>query len=207
MSFFFTEKILLFIEVINRQGGFDMSEKLINLDIYPIRENLECLLTDRTTGKNILLATDSYQKHSHEQALDIQLLQEIDIKPRILKSLEDQKSRSKKKAEVYTPAWVICEMLNMIDREWFGYDAFNTMSDKAWTVRGDRITSPAGKSWKDYITSTRLEITCGEAPFIVSRYDAASGERIEIKDRIGMLDRKLRIVNENALCLEDWLYW
>ena len=98
-------------------------------------------------------------------------------------------------------------MLNVIDREWFGYDAFNTMSDKTWTARGDRITSPEGKSWKDYITSTRLEITCGEAPFIVSRYDAASGKRIEIKDRIGMLDRKLRIVNENTLCLEDWLYW
>ena len=46
--------------------------------------------------------------------------------------------------------------------------------------------------------SKRLEITCGEAPYIASRYDTVSGEPIEIKRRIGILDRKLRVVTENA---------
>ena len=55
--------------------------------------------------------------------------------------------------------------------------------------------------------SPRLEITCGEAPYLVSRYDMARGEIIPIKDRIGILDRKLRIVNENTATEEEWLKW
>lgn len=55
--------------------------------------------------------------------------------------------------------------------------------------------------------SKRLEITCGEAPYIVSRYDAATGEIIPIERRIGILDRKLRVVNENTETEEDWLFW
>ena len=58
-----------------------------------------------------------------------------------------------------------------------------------------------------YIDSKRLEITCGEAPYIVSRYDAATGELIEIKKRIGILDRKLRVVNENTDNEADWFKW
>lgn len=55
--------------------------------------------------------------------------------------------------------------------------------------------------------SRRLEITCGEAPYIVSRYDASTGESIEIKNRIGILDRKLRVVGENTDNEKDWLKW
>lgn len=43
----------------------------------------------------------------------------------------------------------------------------------------------------------RLEISCGEAPYLVSRYDSVTGKTIKIKNRIGLLDRKLRIVSEN----------
>ena len=42
---------------------------------------------------------------------------------------------------------------------------------------------------------------------MVSRYDAATGEPIALKDRIGILDRKLRIVNENTTEYEDWEKW
>ena len=52
-----------------------------------------------------------------------------------------------------------------------------------------------------------LEITCGEAPFLVSRYDVESGEAIPIPERIGLLDRKLQAVNENTRTEEDWLKW
>lgn len=52
-----------------------------------------------------------------------------------------------------------------------------------------------------------LEITCGEAPFLVSRYDVETGEAIPVPERIGLLDRKLRVVNENVQTEEEWLKW
>ena len=53
-----------------------------------------------------------------------------------------------------------------------------------------------------------MEITCGEAPYLVSRYDATTGELIlPPLRRIGMLDRKLRVVNENAQNNDEWLRW
>ena len=47
-----------------------------------------------------------------------------------------------------------------------------------------------------------IEITCGEAPFIVNRYDAATGEEIAIENRVGILDRKLRAID--ALTPDEW---
>ena len=38
-----------------------------------------------------------------------------------------------------------------------------------------------------------LEIACGEAPFITNRYDAETGEFVSEPDRVGVLDRKLRL--------------
>ncbi len=52
-----------------------------------------------------------------------------------------------------------------------------------------------------------MEITCGEAPYLVSRYDASTGKMIDIHKRIGILDRKLRVVNENAADETEWLKW
>ncbi len=50
-----------------------------------------------------------------------------------------------------------------------------------------------------------LELTCGEAPFLVSRYDATSGITYTTYNRIGILDRKLHLVNEQKLSDDDWL--
>ena len=44
----------------------------------------------------------------------------------------------------------------------------------------------------------RLEMTCGEAPYLVSLYDTTSGERIPTRQRIGLLDRKLRVVKSDS---------
>ena len=52
-----------------------------------------------------------------------------------------------------------------------------------------------------------LKITCGEAPFLVTRYDTTTGEPIPIEERTGMLDRKLHTVNECAADEEEWLKW
>ena len=57
------------------------------------------------------------------------------------------------------------------------------------------------------MNSRRLEITCGEAPYLVSRYDVETGEAIPIWERVGMLDRKLRVVGENTQTEADWLEW
>ncbi|MBQ6132458.1 MAG: Eco57I restriction-modification methylase domain-containing protein [Selenomonadaceae bacterium] len=42
------------------------------------------------------------------------------------------------------------------------------------------------------IDSRYIEIACGEAPFVTSRYDAETGENIPPERRAGILDRKLR---------------
>ena len=52
---------------------------------------------------------------------------------------------------------------------------------------------------------TRLEMTCGEAPYITSRYDTTTGEFIPIEKRIGLLDRKLRVISENVEKSDEWL--
>ena len=52
-----------------------------------------------------------------------------------------------------------------------------------------------------------MEITCGEAPYLVSRYDTVTGKIIPIHARIGLLDRKLRVVNENTETEADWIKW
>jgi hypothetical protein len=50
-----------------------------------------------------------------------------------------------------------------------------------------------------------MEMTCGEAPYLVSRYDTTTGNPIPLQDRIGLLDRKLRVVSENTESTDEWL--
>ena len=53
-----------------------------------------------------------------------------------------------------------------------------------------------------------MEITCGEAPYLVSRYDTVSGEQItNVYERIGLLDRKLRVIDENVEDEAEWFEW
>ena len=52
-----------------------------------------------------------------------------------------------------------------------------------------------------------MEITCGEAPYLASRYDTTTGDDIEIKDRIGLLDRKLHLISKHVETEEEWLKW
>lgn len=131
------------------------------------------------------------------------------IRPRVLKSREEQSRRVKDKAEVFTPSWVCNEQNNLIDEAWFGRkDVFNTQDPEThiWTPTEDKICFPAGKSWMDYVCARRLEICCGEAPYLVSRYDSVTGKSISVERRIGLLDRKLRVVSENTDNIEDWMH-
>ena len=177
---------------------------------------LDLLLCDKTTKKNIIWATDTYENFGRGFYDDVEmnataLLWHPDlIRPRIQKSLEAQAQRTRKKAEVFTPAWLCNLMNNHCDEDWFERTGvFNTENeDHTWTVTEEKIEFSECKKWQRYVDSRRLEITCGEAPYLVSRYDVSTGERIvpPIR-RIGMLDRKLRIVNENTDTYEEWLKW
>lgn len=191
-------------------------EKLIDISSYPVVPVLDLLLQDKTTKKNIIWATDTYEEFGEEFTDKVQLdanalLRRTDlIRPRIQKSQEAQAERTRKKAEVFTPAWLCNRMNNHCDDDWFGRSGvFNTENaDHTWTMSEGKIEFPKRRKWQRYVDSRRLEITCGEAPYLVSRYDVSTGELIvpPIR-RIGMLDRKLRIVNENTDKYDDWLKW
>ena len=191
-------------------------DKLIDIRSYPVTEVLDTLLQDKSTKKNIIWATDTYEELGEgftdkAQIYADYLLRSSDIiLPRIQKSQEAQAQRTRKKAEVFTPAWLCNRMNNHLDEDWFGrQDVFNTENeDHSWTVTEGKIIFPEGKTWQQYVDSRRLEITCGEAPYLVSRYDVSVGELIVPPlRRIGILDRKLRIVGENTDSFEDWLKW
>lgn len=198
----------------NEKKIIDIKENdLLKLD----KELLELLLKDRTTGKNIIWATDNYSKHGSQYDFKKPLLVELItstngsiIKPRTQKSKTEQQQRVRQKAEVFTPAWVCNVQNNLIDNAWFGREnVFNTEKEKGWTTNYEKIDFPEkdGRRWKDYVNATRLEITCGEAPYITSRYDAVTGDFIEVCERVGFLDRKLRIAGENTQTKEEWLEW
>lgn len=181
------------------------------------------LLKDNTLSKhheqvNIFWATDNYADRGPGYAYTDQITVEAItgsngnvIVPRSVKSREQQQQRSREMAEVFTPSWICNKQNNLVDTAWFGRNnVFNTEVDGPdgthhWIPSEGKIAFPEGKTWNDYIADTRMEITCGEAPYLVSRYDTVSGAEISIDQRIGMLDRKLRVVSENTSTPADWL--
>lgn len=183
-------------------------------------ELLATLLKDHTMSRkkgmdwNIFWATSDYEHLGEGFGYADQIMPENItgkygkvVQPRTCKDRRTQVSRSRDKAEVFTPSWICNAQNNLIDNAWFGREGvFNTENDDhTWTVNTARITFPEGKTWKDYVRDTRLEITCGEAPYLASRYDTVTGEFIPIERRIGLLDRKLRVVSENCDSTTDWL--
>ena len=142
-------------------------------------EVLDTLLRDHTTGRNIVWATHDYESLGSMYDYHSEILPDLItgergmvIRPRVLKSKEEQTDRVKDMAEVFTPSRVVKMMVDYVDID------INTLC---------------------------MELTCGEAPFLVSRYDATTGQPIAISERVGVLDRKLRLVNERQLNDKDWL--
>ena len=190
-------------------------DKLIDMNVYPVSKNLKALLKDKTTKKNIIFATPAYSSEGNPIKETEQMTEKIlkgfaqcEIQPRVLKNREQQQERTRAKAEVFTPSWICNKMNNQCDEEWFGRkNVFNIEQNQGWQINTEKVKFDTKDGWKKYVDSKRLEITCGEAPYIVSRYDAATGEIIEIKRRIGILDRKLRVVNENTDNETEWFKW
>lgn len=180
--------------------GFKMNQEIFskNIDIredYLLKKDnlLELLLQDRTTHKNILWATDSYDSNGHLFTQTANITTDLItgalgslIQPRALKSKTEQLYRTRDKAEVFTPLSIVKQMNEACDTK--------------------RVTK---NNWQEYVALLKLEITCGEAPYIVSRYDPVSDsqELVPLPNRVGFLDSKLSVVSKYCDTLEDWLKW
>ena len=158
---------------------------------------LDILLIDRTTKKNIIWATDSYEKYGKQFSFRMRIEPALVtgkfgllIQPRASKSMEEQKKRTKDKAEVFTPLKIVDLMNKAVDT----LDHSNLLNKK---------------NWQEYIRDLKLEITCGEAPFIVSRYNPTASTRkvIKLDSRVGFLDRKLKIMSKYCDKKDEWLFW
>ncbi len=132
------------------------------------------LLLDRTTGGNIIWAT------AERSTQPIQLADVESIVPRHEKNRADQKSRTRARAEIFTPPEV-CRIQNNL------------------------IVAPYGNRWQEFIDAKFLEITCGEAPYITSRYNAVTGAPIPFAERVGLLDEKLRTIERETSAVADRL--
>jgi hypothetical protein len=158
---------------------------------------LNVLLIDQTTKENIIWATDSYLSRGNEFAPKKHIRSELVtgiygklIQPRAVKEIEEQRQRTRDKGEVFTPLRIVREMNTVIDRS-----------------AGENLL--LDHTWKDYVSELRLEIACGEAPFIVSRYNptAHTGHIIKLENRVGFLDHKLRVVSHHCNKPKEWLEW
>ena len=201
-------------------------EQLIDFHAPEVQAVLDTLLKDRSTGKNIIWATDPpeelqtvmYEPVTDRSQITTQQLglthYEV-VLPRMMKQTDTQQQRTRKKGEVFSPAWVCNKMNNALDADWFpGLGAeesagqFTVELPQGWQTVETPVQFPAcggrAPAWVQYVQSRRLEVTCGEAPFLASRYDAATGEMIPVARRIGILDRKLRVVSENAATEDEW---
>lgn len=158
-----------------------------------IPEILDILLIDRTTStirknRNIIWANDNYIKYGvKEYGAKSQILPKLItgkmgfiIMPRSLKNRELQKSRTKARAEVFTPTWIVKMQNDEVDK----------------SFKDDDIEIYVKRKW--------LEITCGEAPYMTTRYDMETGELINIQERVGFVDRKLRRINKEVSDKAEW---
>lgn len=181
---------------------------------------LETLLCDRTTERNIIWADNEYESlgdgYMGEDEITVEKISGANagiIKPRIAKAAEEQSQRTKSRAEVFSPAWLCNQMNNDLDNIWFGRrDVFNVEIDgengaKTWVATNEPVAFPKskGRGWRAYVEAPRLEITCGEAPFVCSRYDAVTGDELPVGKRVGFLDRKLRIATEKTKTRKEWV--
>lgn len=178
-----------------------------------------------STG-SIIWATGAYANHGVGYAgsdmMTVETVRHLvsigELVPRCEKDADTQRRRTADKAEVFTPSWLCNDMINGIEECEFGAGArpFNDESDgpRGWKATDGEISFPDGGAtggagsgkrlvpakprWYRYIGLRCLEITCGEAPYLTSRYDAVTNEPIPQAERIGFLDRKIRVAVENT---------
>ena len=148
---------------------------------------LKLLLKDRTTKRHIVWGTSSYEylgkgfeSHSPITVRQLTTYHKL-IQPRSEKTRSEQKARTKVNAEVFTPTWLVKKQTDFAEEDLLDL------------------------SLEDYTDQRWLEITCGEAPYIVTRYDAVSGELLPLSSRVGFLDRKLARISKEVDDEGQWL--
>jgi hypothetical protein len=168
----------------------DVQENIIRQSMPKI---LDILLVDRTTStpsktKNIIWATNNYKKYGAQSyAATSEIKPELVtgimgnvIIPRALKDRNMQLERTKSKAEVFTPLWIVKKQNDEVDK----------------TYSSDDLETYVSRKW--------IEITCGEAPYMTSRYDMETGNLVLLKNRVGFIDRKLKRINKEIDDKAEW---
>ncbi len=156
----------------------DISEESLSKESADL---LKILLKDRTTKKSIVWATHSYELLGKGFApSDCITPSRVTgnyanlIQPRSEKSKYEQKDRTKIRAEVFTPTWLVAKQNGYVESEL------------------------GSLSLEEYVDLRWLEITCGEAPYMVTRYDTVTGEEIPLSERVGFVDRKLQRISREV---------
>lgn len=149
---------------------------------------LEILLKDHSTGTNIKWGTNSYSTNGYSFSDDQEITANLVtgwyegfIRPRADKDIDTQLERQRNKAEVFTPSWVIKIQVDA---------ALEEMIDLPLL---------------DFLQTTWLEITCGEAPYMVNRYDMNTGNIIRLNKRAGFMDNKFKRLNEEVEDENNWI--
>lgn len=183
-------------------------------------------VTVETEDVSAIWATTDYDSEGEGHSFEDSIGDLTKIRFRVEKTVAEQKRRVKEKAEVFTPAWLVKNQLDIADKHWgtsvFGssvvrseivpWKDYSPEQEQFETVQFSRGTDDDGvPDWVTYVVARRLEMCCGEGPYLFNSYDATNGTIIPVRNddnefqRIGILDRKLRVVAENVDSVEDWL--
>lgn len=165
----------------------DISEEGIANDSGTL---LTILLKDRTTNKNIVWASPSYEGMGKPFCADQPIKKNLIIgpydsiiQPRVEKNKRNQEIRTRKRGEVFTPPWLV---------------------DKQVSIVLDELDDI---SFESFIALRWLELACGEGPYIVTRYDSITGDIIPVEQRVGFLDRKLQRISEQSNTEKEFIKW
>lgn len=165
----------------------DISEEGIANDSGTL---LRILLKDRTTNKNIVWASPSYEGMGKPFCADQPIKKNLIIgpydsiiQPRVEKNKRNQEIRTRKRGEVFTPSWLVDKQVSIV---------LNEIGDI---------------SFESFIALRWLELACGEAPYIVTRYDPITGDIIPVEQRVGFLDRKLQKISEQSNTENEFIKW
>ena len=165
----------------------DISEEGIANDSGTL---LTILLKDRTTNKNIVWASPSYEGMGKSFCADQPIKKfliigpyDSIIQPRVEKNKRNQELRTRKRGEVFTPPWLVDKQVSIV---------LNEIGDI---------------SFESFIALRWLELACGEGPYIVTRYDSITGDIIPVEQRVGFLDRKLQRISEQSITEKEFIKW
>ena len=169
------------MQIVTTQLGIDQTAQ----DIDSL---LKTLLTDKTTQRNIVWASQSYEgmgkAFCSDQPIRRNLLvgkhQSI-IQPRVAKHARKQEQRTRSSGEVFTPPWLVDKQVSAVLKEWKDVPL------------------------KEWVALRWLELACGEAPYIVTRYDSVTGDCIPVMKRVGYLDRKLQRISQEVTSEKEFI--